>query len=122
VVGALLVLAGLYQLSPLKRARLRQCQSPLAFFATSWRDGYAGALRMGIKHGVFCLGCCWLLFVLLFPLGVMNVPVMLALTLLIAAEKLLPIGQRVAQASGGLLIGVGALLLVVSPHLLPAML
>src|SRR6266571_6426483 len=85
ISGAILVIAGLYQLSPLKNVCLSKCRTPLQFLLTSWHDGYAGAFRMGIEHGAFCLGCCWLLFVILFPLGLMNIAVMALVTALIFA-------------------------------------
>src|SRR5712692_7278707 len=85
--GAVLIVAGLYQLSPLKYTCLSKCRSPLSFVMQHWRDGYGGAFRMGIEHGLYCLGCCWLLFVILFPLGIMNIAVMALLTVLIYAEK-----------------------------------
>jgi len=116
--GAILILAGLYQLSPLKNRCLTKCRSPLSYIMTSWRDGYAGAFRMGLEHGAYCLGCCWLLFVILFPLGVMNVAVMAVLTLLIFAEKSLPIGPRVAGAAAVALIAYGLIVIVV-PGALP---
>ena len=74
--GAVLVAAGLYQLTPLKDLCLSKCRTPISFIMTSWRDGAAGALRMGLLHGAYCLGCCWLLFVILFPLGIMNIAAM----------------------------------------------
>ncbi len=116
--GALLVVAGLYQLTPLKRACLTHCRSPLSFVMTSWRPGTAGALRMGIEHGVYCLGCCWLLFVILFPLGMMNVAAMAVITLFIFAEKTFPFGRRVMQAGAAILILYG-LAVLVAPALLP---
>jgi predicted metal-binding membrane protein len=116
--GAILVLAGLYQLLPLKRACLARCRSPLEFLLGSWRDGYAGALRLGLEHGAYCLGCCWHLFVLLFPLGVMNIAAMALLTLLIFAEKSLPLGERVSQLAALVLIGYGVLVVLV-PAALP---
>ena len=70
--GAFVILAGIYQLSPLKDLCLSKCRTPITFIMTSWRDGAVGALRMGLLHGAYCLGCCWLLFVVLFPLGIMN--------------------------------------------------
>src|SRR6266571_4932529 len=97
--GAVLVLAGLYQLSPLKRACLTKCRSPLSFVLNSWRDGRRGAFRMGLEHARYCLGCCWLLFVILFPLGVMNVAAMAVITLFIFAEKSLPQGRLVGRAA-----------------------
>lgn len=116
--GAVLVLAGLYQLSPLKRICLVKCRTPLQFILTSWHDGYAGAFRMGLVHGTYCLGCCWLLFVLLFPLGIMNIGVMALLTLLIYAEKAFPIGQQMSLFAGVALIIYGVLILFV-PAALP---
>jgi predicted metal-binding membrane protein len=116
--GAVLVLAGLYQLSPLKRMCLAKCRSPLSFIVNSWRDGRGGAFRMGLEHGMYCLGCCWLLFVILFPLGVMNVAAMAVITLLIFAEKSLPVGRKVAQAAAVALAMYGALV-VFLPQLLP---
>jgi predicted metal-binding membrane protein len=118
--GLVLVLAGLYQLSPLKRVCLSKCRSPLSFVMSSWRDGYGGAFRMGLEHGAYCLGCCWLLFVILFPLGVMNVAVMALLTLLIFAEKSLTIGTRIAQLVAVVLIIYG-LLVVFMPSMMPLM-
>lgn len=118
--GAVLILAGLYQLSPLKRACLATCRSPLNFVLHAWRDGYGGAARMGVEHGLYCLGCCWLLFVILFPLGLMNLAAMALLTLLIFAEKSLPLGRQIGTAAAVALIVYGALVLVM-PALLPTM-
>lgn len=116
--GGVLVLAGLYQLSPLKRSCLSKCRTPLDFILSSWRDGYGGAFRMGLEHGVYCLGCCWLLFVILFPLGVMNVAAMAVITLLIFAEKSLPMGRHIGRAAAVALIAYGALVVLV-PAALP---
>ena len=116
--GALLVIAGLYQLTPLKRACLTHCRSPLSFVMTAWRPGPAGALRIGLAHGIYCLGCCWLLFVILFPLGMMNVAAMAMITLFIFAEKTFPVGRRVMQAGAAILILYG-LAVLVEPALLP---
>jgi predicted metal-binding membrane protein len=116
--GAILVIAGLYQLSPLKNVCLSKCRTPLQFLLTSWHDGYAGAFRMGIEHGVFCLGCCWLLFVILFPLGLMNIAVMALVTALIFAEKALPFGRRISQLAGIGLIVYGVLVMFL-PAALP---
>src|SRR5204863_8805295 len=109
--GAVLVLAGLYQLSPLKHACLSKCRTPLQFIMTSWREGYGGTLRMGIEHGAYCLGCCWLLFVILFPLGLMNIAVMALVTALIFAEKALPIGRQISKLAGVALIVYGVLVM-----------
>ena len=118
ISGALLVLAGLYQLSPLKHMCLTKCRTPLQFILSSWRDGYGGAFRMGFVHGAYCLGCCWLLFVLLFPLGIMNIAVMALLTALIFAEKSVPLGRQIGQITGIVLILYGVLV-VLLPTALP---
>jgi predicted metal-binding membrane protein len=116
--GALLIVAGLYQLTPLKSACLTQCRTPLSFVMTSWRDGLGGALRMGVEHGLYCLGCCWLLFVILFPLGIMNVAAMAVITVLIFAEKVFPWGARIAPVTAGVLVLCGIVVLFV-PSALP---
>ena len=116
--GVVLVVAGLYQLSPLKHACLSKCRTPLQFILSSWRDGYGGAFRMGLEHGAYCLGCCWLLFVILFPFGIMNVAVMALVTVLIYAEKSLPIGRQISQIAGVGLIAYGVLVVLV-PGALP---
>jgi predicted metal-binding membrane protein len=105
--GALLALAGLYQLTPFKRACLLACQSPLGFMMRHWRPGTAGAFRMGFAHGASCVGCCWALMLLLFVGGVMNLAVIAALTALVAFEKLGPFGVQGARVSGALLIVAG---------------
>ena len=87
--GAVLVAAGLYQLTPLKELCLAKCRTPIAFIMTSWRDGAGGALRMGLTHGGYCFGCCWLLFVILFPLGITNTAAMTVVTIVNFAEKTL---------------------------------
>jgi predicted metal-binding membrane protein len=120
LTGALLVLAGVYQFTPLKRMCLSKCRSPLAFVISSWRDGFQGAVRMGLQHGLYCFGCCWLLFVILFPLGMMNIALLAVLTLVIFAEKVLPYGDRVSWFAAAVLVAYG-LAVVVSPGLLPTM-
>jgi predicted metal-binding membrane protein len=87
VAATLLVVAGLYQWTPLKHACLRTCQSPLGFLMARWRDGWSGAFRVGLEHGAYCIGCCWALMLLLFAGGVMNVVVIAALTAWVAVEK-----------------------------------
>jgi len=116
--GVILVAAGLYQLTPLKYRCLAQCRSPLAFVMTSWREGYGGALRMGVEHGVYCAGCCWLLFVLLFPLGMLNIAALAAITALIFAEKSLPLGRHLSRVAAAALIGYGVVVLLL-PDALP---
>lgn len=106
-LGTVLVVAGLYQFTPLKNACLRQCQSPIGFVMSHWRDGPQGALRMGFVHGAYCLGCCWALFAVLVATGVMSLAWMLLLTLVVTAEKLLPAGPRVPQAIGVAFLAVG---------------
>src|SRR6516225_9369548 len=101
---ALLACAGLYQLTPLKQACLTTCQSPMAILARRWRAGAFGAFRMGAEHGVYCVGCCWALMLLLFVGGVMNLAVIAALTVFVAFEKLAPVESCSAQISGAVLI------------------
>ena len=118
-VGALLiVVAGAYQFTKLKERCLTECRSPLAFLAEHWRPGGRGAVTMGVHHGLHCAGCCWALMAMLFPLGMMNVAVLGAVTAFIYAEKALPGGTTLRYAAGVALIafGIGAL---VNPGLLP---
>ena len=116
--GGLLVLAGLYQFMPIKRVCLAKCGRPQQFIRDEWRDGRAGALRMGLSHGLSCLGANWLLCVLLFPLGLMNLAAMAVLTVLICAEKCFPQAERIAWGAGLALILYGTLVIVV-PAALP---
>ncbi len=108
--GLLFLAAGLYQFTPLKLACLRSCRSPLDFVANHWRDGPVGALRMGLTHGLHCLGCCWTLMLLLFVGGVMNLLWVAALAIVVLAEKLTP-GPWIGRAGGVLLVAYGAWLL-----------
>jgi predicted metal-binding membrane protein len=105
--GIILAAAGVYQLTPLKNACLGHCQSPLAFFMTHWRDGSWGAFRMGLRHGAFCVGCCWLLMLVLFVVGVMNLAWVAALTAFVLIEKITPFPRAVARITGIALIGSG---------------
>jgi predicted metal-binding membrane protein len=115
VVGAgVLIAAGIYQFTPFKRACLAVCRSPLSFLMQRWRSGTAGAFRMGAAHGLYCLGCCWALMLVLFAGGVMNLWVILGLTIWVAIEKLTPFGQRSAPAGGVLLLVMAAAMLVQS--------
>jgi predicted metal-binding membrane protein len=107
VGGALLILAGFYQLTPLKHACLRTCRSPLGFLTSHWHAGTRGALRMGLEHGLHCLGCCWALMLLLFVGGVMNLWVIAALTVFVLAEKLAPLGVQGGRLSGVALAALG---------------
>jgi predicted metal-binding membrane protein len=110
--AALLLIAGLYQLTPLKHACLRTCQTPFQFLISRWRPGAGGAFRLGVRHGVYCVGCCWALMLLLFAGGVMNLTVIAALTAFVAFEKLIPFGANGSRLSGVLLIVSGIWILV----------
>ena len=116
--GVMLIAAGIYQLSPLKRICLSKCRSPMSWLLNSWRDGRGGALRMGVEHGTYCLGCCWLLFVILFPLGMMNIAAMALITVLIFAEKSLPAARATAVGAAVILVAYGAIV-IAKPDLLP---
>jgi predicted metal-binding membrane protein len=110
--GVLLLLVGVTQFSPLKHVCLRACRSPLGFLISDWRGGHWGAWQMGIRHGLYCLGCCWAMMALLFVGGVMNILWIAALAGLVAAEKLAPKGEMAAQVLGGLMIGAAVVKLV----------
>ena len=102
--GAILVVAGLYQLTPLKQACLRHCRSPLDVITQHWRQG---PFHIGLWHGLFCLGCCWMLMALLFVGGVMNFAWIAALTLIVGVEKLVPRGEWLGRVAGVALIAWG---------------
>jgi predicted metal-binding membrane protein len=105
--AGLLVAAGVYQLSPLKTVCLRHCRSPAQFLARHWRQGTAGAFRMGLDHGAYCVGCCWFLMALLFAGGIMNLVWIAGLAVLVLVEKLAPGGHWTARVSGTVLIAGG---------------
>jgi len=107
VTGSLLLLAGIFQFTPLKRTCLAKCRTPFGFLMSEWRDGNYGAWVMGIKHGIICLGCCWALMLLLFAGGVMNLAWVAVLALAVSIEKLVPHGEKLAQLFGGVLIVAG---------------
>jgi predicted metal-binding membrane protein len=109
--GTLVILAGLYQFTPLKQACLSKCRSPFAFLLNHWRDGRTGALRMGLEHGGYCLGCCWVLMALLFAVGAMNLLWVAGLAVFVFVEKLLPGGPWVGKLGGGVMLGLGVFLL-----------
>jgi predicted metal-binding membrane protein len=115
VCGALLIAAGLYQATPLKRLCLKNCRSPMSFLMRFWRPGWVGAGRLGLVHGIYCLGCCALLMALLFVFGVMNLVWVAALALFVLAEKVLPVGPSVGVAAGGVAILFGLGLVVGFP-------
>jgi predicted metal-binding membrane protein len=106
--GALVLIAGLFQFSRLKHACLAHCRSPMGFLATEWRSGSCGAFRMGLKHGSYCLGCCWALMALLFAVGVMNLLWVAAISSFVLLEKISPANQFVGRLSGLLFIGWAA--------------
>jgi len=112
IAGALLVAAGLYQLTPIKRACLGQCQTPLGFIMQRWRPGWRGALRLGFAHALVCVGCCWALMALLFVAGVMNLLWIAGLAIVALAERVLPGGAAVSRVVGVLLLLAGVVVLV----------
>jgi predicted metal-binding membrane protein len=114
IMGLLLVLAGLYQFSKLKSLCLESCRSPLPFVMRRWRPGWRGALNIGVHHGLHCIGCCWLLMVLLFVGGVMNLNWVVALAILVLIENAAPYGHRIGQAAGVIGLVWGVVLLVTS--------
>ena len=114
VAGSVLVLAGIYQWTPLKQACLRHCRSPLDFLLHHWRDGALGAFVSGARHGTFCLGCCWMLMALLFVGGIMNLAWIAGIALIVLIEKTLPWGGRMGRATGIVLIAWGALALTMA--------
>jgi predicted metal-binding membrane protein len=106
--GALLVVAGLYQWTPLKQSCLANCRSPLGFIMQHLRPGIGGALRLGTLHGLYCVGCCWALMLLLFVGGVMSLAWIAAITIFVLLEKLAPYGAQGGRLSGALLVLAGA--------------
>jgi predicted metal-binding membrane protein len=107
LLGFTLFAAGLYQFTPIKSVCLAHCRSPLTFVAQYWRDGWLGAFQMGMRHGIYCLGCCWLLFAVLVVAGLMSLAWMLLLTLAVFVEKVLPQGQRISTAIGVAFVAMG---------------
>jgi predicted metal-binding membrane protein len=120
VAGATLVVAAVYELSPLKDVCLGKCRSPLGFLLGAWRDGRGGALRMGARHGAWCVGCCWALMASLFALGVMSVAWMAFVAGLIALEKTLP-WHRVATYGTAVVLLTLGILLFAAPETIPAL-
>ena len=107
LAGTMLIVAGLYQWTPLKQACLRHCRSPLEFITAYWRPGARGAFVMGLRHGAYCLGCCWMLMLLLFVGGVMNFAWIAGLALFVLVEKLAPAGHWIGRGAGVLLVAWG---------------
>lgn len=120
VASGILLAAAAYELTPLKDGCLGKCRSPLGSLLGSWRDGLAGGLEMGARHGAWCLGCCWALMASLFALGVMSISWMAFVAGLIAAEKTLPWGRVITLATAGILVVLGVLL-ITAPHAIPAL-
>jgi predicted metal-binding membrane protein len=109
--GGLLIAAGIYQWTPLKHACLVHCRSPIAFLAHYWRPGRSGALMIGLHHGLYCIGCCWVLMALLFVFGVMNLLWIAVLALFILLEKVMPWGEPFSRATAVVLAGAGVLVI-----------
>lgn len=120
VAGATLLVAAVYELTPLKDVCLGKCRTPLGFLLGSWRDGLTGALEMGARHGAWCVGCCWALMASLFALGVMSVVWMALVAGLIALEKLIPSRRVATYGTAGALLVLGVLMLV-APDVIPAL-
>jgi predicted metal-binding membrane protein len=109
MTSALLLAAGAYQFTPVKRACLGRCRSPLSVLLNEWREGYMGAFSIGLRQGAYCLGCCWLLMALLFAFGVMNLIWIAALSVLVLLEKSLPQPRLFARGTGAILLVWGVL-------------
>ena len=110
--ASLMIAAGIYQMSPLKHVCLKHCRSPVDFLSRAWRDGRLGAARMGLEHGLYCVGCCWFLMALLFAGGIMNLVWIAGLAVFVLVEKLAPHGYWFARVSGLLMITAGGYLLL----------
>jgi predicted metal-binding membrane protein len=109
--GVLLLLAGVFQFTSLKHACLAHCRSPLGFMMGHWREGGVGAVRMGLEHGLYCVGCCWILMALLFVAGVMNLAWVAAISVFVLAEKVLPRGELVGKLGGVVFVVAGLVML-----------
>ncbi len=120
VAGATLIVAAIYELTPLKDVCLGKCRSPLGFLLGSWRGGLSGALRMGTKNGAWCVGCCWALMASLFALGIMSIVWMALVAGLIAAEKTVPWRRVATYGTAAILLGLGVLLLA-APGAIPGL-
>ncbi len=112
VAGGLLIAAGFFQWTPLKHACLEHCRSPIGFLMANWQDGHAGALRMGVHHGMYCVGYCWLLMALLFVLGVMNIAWIAGLAAFVLLEKTVPQGVILSRVTGIVLVFWGGIVLM----------
>jgi predicted metal-binding membrane protein len=120
LAGATLIVAAVYELTPLKDVCLGKCRSPLGFLLGSWRNGGLGGLQMGIRHGGWCIGCCWALMASLFALGVMSIVWMAFVAGLIAFEKLIPSRRAATYGTAGVLFVLGVLV-IAAPDAIPAL-
>jgi predicted metal-binding membrane protein len=120
LAGGTLLVAAIYEVTPIKDVCLGKCRSPLGFLIGSWRDGLSGALKMGARHGAWCVGCCWALMASLFALGVMSIAWMAFIAALIAVEKVLPWGRAVTYSTAALLLALG-ILVVAAPNSIPGL-
>jgi predicted metal-binding membrane protein len=111
-VAAILLLAGAYQFTPLKTACLRACRTPADFLLTHWHRGLAGQVRLGVEHGVYCLGCCWALMALFVGVGAMSLVWAVGIALLVLVEKVLPRGVAIGRVAGAVLVAASVVVLV----------
>ena len=114
--GIVLIITGVYQWTPYKDACLKTCREPVWFLSRIWADAAAGAFRMGVTHGAFCVGCCWALMGLLFVAGVMNLVCVAAITVFVLLEKITPFGKRLGQAGSVIIVGIGVFMLSVGTN------
>ena len=113
ILGAvILILAGVFQFTPLQHACLNNCRSPIHFIQRNWKEGKQGALRMGMENGMYCLGCCWILMILLFVSGIMNLLWIALIALFVLLEKVLPAAKPLSFLAGAALIAYGILVLI----------
>ena len=120
VAGGAVVAAGVYQLTPLKSVCLRHCRSPMHFVLGGWRDGWTGALRMGLEHGLYCVGCCWGLMLVLWAVGVMSITWMIAIAALIMLEKVTPVGEALSRGLAIAFVALG-IWIAAAPGSVPAL-
>jgi predicted metal-binding membrane protein len=120
LAGTTILIAAIYELTPLKNVCLGKCRSPLGFLLGSWRDGSLGGLQMGAKNGAWCVGCCWALMASLFALGVMSITWMAVIAGLIAIEKTLPWRRTATYGTAAILLALGVLILT-APHAVPGL-
>jgi predicted metal-binding membrane protein len=116
--GAIIFTAGFYQITPLKEFCLSKCRTPATFIADSWREGSAGAFRMGLLHGVYCVGCCWLLFVMLFPLGMTVISMLVVTAIILGERRIVSWSEPISHVAGVALVFYGALV-IISHQILP---